>query len=182
MLVKDFMTRMVVWCTPWDTAQTAAERMKTHSIGALPVVVDSSDPLLEGILTDRDLCCSIVASGEKSNAIHVGEVMTPIPVTCKPESTLADCQELMRENQVRRLPVVNERGRCVGIVTQTDIAWHAPSAELAATIREISRLAKSRLDLRLEPGYFYCGQLHEEDQIALLTRRRESITRQEVLT
>jgi len=181
MLVKDLMTSAVVWCTPWDTAQRAASLMKAHGVGAIAVVADPSDPLLEGIVTDRDLCCGVVAAGEKADAIQVADLMTRIPVTCSPHDTLEECEELMQEGQVRRIPVVNNRGRCVGIVAQADIALHAPASQVASTSKEISKLAKPRREMRFEKGFFYCGQPHEEDQILLLNRRRELTYRNEVL-
>ena len=182
MRLKDFMSEPIICCTPWDTVRTAATLMKTHAIGALPVVSDISDPLLEGIVTDRDLCCGVLASANASDAVQVADVMTAIPVTCCPDSTLEECQEQMRENQVRRIPIVNEWGRCIGIVSQADVARHAPAEELAATIREISEPPKHRRVLQFNKEHFYCGQLHELDQIALLNRRREQKRFEEVLT
>jgi len=181
MLVKDLMTSAVVSCTPWDTAQKAATLMKAHGVGAIAVVADPSDPLLEGIVTDRDLCCGVVAAGKNPDAVQVADLMTRIPVTCAPEDTLEECQELMQEGQVRRIPVVNNRGRCIGIVSQADIALHAPAAQVASTIKEISKPAKPRQEMHFEKGYFYCGQPHEQDQILLLNRRRELTHRHEVL-
>ena len=181
MLVKDLMTSAVVCCTPWDTAQAAASLMKAHRVGAIVVVADPLDPLLEGIVTDRDLCCGVVATGKNADAVQVADLMTPIPMTCGPEYTLAECEELMQENQVRRIPVVNNRGRCIGIVAQADIALHALGAQAAKTIKEISRPAKPRQEMHFEKGYFYCGQPHEQDQILLLNRRRELAHTHEVL-
>jgi CBS domain-containing protein len=161
MLVKDIMTSAVVCCTPWDTAQTAASLMKAHGIGAIPVIADLIDPLLEGIVTDRDLCCGVVASGKNANAIQVADLMSAIPVTCGPGDRLEECEELMQENQIRRIPVVNNRGRCIGIVTQADIALHAPAAQVASTIKEISKPVKQLNEMHFEKDYFYCGQPHE---------------------
>ena len=94
---------------------------------------------------------------------------------------MEECEELMQENQVRRIPVVNNRGRCIGIVAQADIALHAPAAQVANTIKEISKPAKPRQEMHFEKDYFYCGQPHELDQILLLNRRRELTHRHEVL-
>jgi CBS domain-containing protein len=113
MLVKELMTTKIVCCTPWDTARTAASLMKEHGVGAIPVVSDLFDPLLEGIVTDRDLCCGVVADAKNADTIQLSELMMPVPVTCGPETTIEECEELMQENQVRRIPVVDERGRCV---------------------------------------------------------------------
>ena len=182
MLAKDLMTSAVVCCTPWDTAQKAASLMKAYGVGAIAVVADTLDPLLEGIVTDRDLCCGVVAAGKNADAFQVTDIMTRIPVTCGPEYTLDECLELMQENQIRRIPVVNNRGRCIGILAQADIALHAPDAQVAETIKEISQPAKPRLEMHFQKGYFYCGQPHEQDQILLLNRRRELTHRHEVLT
>ena len=173
MLVRDFMTRHVVSCTPWDTARTAARLMTEHEVGALPVVSSMTDPLLEGIVTDRDLCRGVVAGGKTPDSAKIWELMTPVPVTGEPEHTLAVCQKLMQANQVRRIPVVDKRGRCVGMVSQADVALHAPALEVARTLSEISSPAKPSRNLRFDPDLFYCGQLHEQDQILLLKRRRK---------
>jgi CBS-domain-containing membrane protein len=106
--------------------------------------------------------------------------MTRIPVTCGPEYTLDQCLELMQENQIRRILVVNNRGRCIGIVAQADIALHGPAAQAARTIQDISKPAKPRLEMHFE-SCFYCGQPHEQDQILLLNRRRELTHGHEVL-
>jgi len=179
--VKDLMTSTVVCCTPRDTAQAAARSMEAYGVGAIVVVADPSDRLLEGIVTDRDLCAGVVAAGKNADAVQVADVMTAIPVMCGPEDTLDKCLELMQENQVRRIPVVNNRGRCVGIVAQADIALHAPAAQFASIIVEISKPAKSRQVMHFEKDYFYCGQPHELDQILLLNRRRNLAHRHEVL-
>lgn len=173
MLVRELMTDEVICCTPWDTARAAASLMKEHAVGALPVVSELSDPLLEGIVTDRDLCCGVVAEGKNADAIKISELMTPIPVTCEAEDTIEECEELMQENQVRRIPVMDMRGRCVGIVAQADLALHAHAGQVAKTMKEISKPSKPRPGICLEKDYFYDGLLHEEDQILLLNRRRE---------
>ena len=173
MHVRDLMTEKVIRCTPWVTAQAAANLMKKHGVGAIPVVTELSDPLLEGIITDRDLCCVVVANTRNADDIHVSDVMTTVPVTCEPEYTIEECEELMQENQVRRIPVVDRRGRCVGIVSQADIALRAPATLVSSMLRETSKPSKSKAGLHFETNYFYCGQLHEQDEICLLKRRRE---------
>jgi len=194
MLVSEIMTTQVVLCTPWDTARTAANLMKKHCVGALPVVWNKTDPLLEGIITDRDLCCGIAGDARDSNTVLVSELMTRIPVTCEPDFTIEECLRLIEENQVRRIPVVNARGRCIGIVTQVDIARKIPAAAVAEMIteitkpvskeqedffekdhfycKEISRLTADERDRASQEDYFYFGRTHEEDEILLLHQRR----------
>ncbi|MBZ5700174.1 MAG: CBS domain-containing protein [Acidobacteriia bacterium] len=144
MLVKDAMSRKVVFCAPSDTAQEGARIMKTHGVGALPVVSDLASARIEGIVTDRDLCCRIVAEAKLAETTKIADVMTRNPVTCAPENTLEDCESLMQKHQIRRVPVVDDKGRCVGIVAQTDIVAYASVAEIAKTLGEISKAQKGR--------------------------------------
>lgn len=148
MLVKEIMSRDLVWCTPSDTAQTAAKLMKDRGVGALPVVSDGVSRKLEGIVTDRDLCCTIVAGAQLAEATRVAEVMTSGPVTCAPENTLEDCGGLMQKRQVRRVPVIDPQGRCIGIVAQADIARHASAGLVAKTLAEISKSPKPAREAR----------------------------------
>jgi CBS domain-containing protein len=173
MLVRELMTTRVVYCTPWDDVRTAASLMEKHGVGAIPVVSNLSDPLIEGIVTDRDVCCGVVAAAKNADAIRVWELMTPVPVTCEPEDTIEYCEDLMQENQVRRIPVVDKRGRCVGIVAQADLALRAPTTQVAKTLKEISTPSTPSERVHVEKNLFYCGQLHEGDEILLLDRRRE---------
>ena len=148
MLVREVMSKDVICCTPWDTAQAAAKLMKIHGVGALPVVSDAVSRKLEGIVTDRDLCCSVVAGAKLAETAKIEEVMTRTPVTCAPENTLEDCGNLMQRYQVRRIPVVDKEGRCVGIVAQADIALHAPAGMVAKTLAEISKSLRKSQEMR----------------------------------
>jgi CBS domain-containing protein len=139
MLVKEVMSKNIVFCTPSDTAQTAARSMKLSGVGALPVITDVLSGRLEGIVTDRDLCMAVVAEAKLAETTKIADVMTRNPVTCTPENTLEDCEALMQKHQIRRIPVINEQGRCVGIVAQADIALHAPAGVVAKTLAEISK-------------------------------------------
>lgn len=139
MLVKNVMSTKVIFCTPSDTTQAAARNMKMHRVGALPVVTDILNPKLEGIVTDRDLCCNVVAEAKLAERTKIAEVMTRNPVTCAPENTLEDCEALMQHHQIRRIPVVDNQGHCVGIVAQADVALHAPNGIVAKTLAEISK-------------------------------------------
>jgi CBS domain-containing protein len=141
MLVKDVMSKEVLVCTPSDTAQTAARIMKARGVGALPVVSDAEHRGLEGIVTDRDLCCSVLAEAKLAETIKIADVMTCNPVTCAPENTLDDCEELMQTYQIRRLPVVDAKGQCIGMIAQADLALHASAMKVAKTLAEISKPA-----------------------------------------
>lgn len=86
------MSKPVVTWTEWDTAKAAAILMQAHSIGAMPAVSDILDPLLEGIIIDRDLCIAVVAASRPSEAVPVADAMTRVPVTCQSQDTLRSAQ------------------------------------------------------------------------------------------
>jgi CBS domain-containing protein len=148
MLVKEIMSRDLIWCTPADTAQAAAKLMKDRGVGALPVVSDSVSRKLEGIVTDRDLCCAVVADAKLAEGTRVAEAMTSSPVTCTPENTLEDCERLMQKHQVRRIPIIDAQGRCIGMVAQADMALHAPAGVVATTLAEISKTLRTAREAR----------------------------------
>jgi CBS-domain-containing membrane protein len=84
----------------------------------------------------------------------IGELMTPVPVTCEQEDTIEHCEELMQENQLRRIPVADKRGRCVGIVTQADLALRAPALQVAKTLKEISKPSRPAQNVHTEKNSF----------------------------
>ena len=124
MKVSDVMTKQLVVCLKWDTAQSVAALMKNHDIGSIPVVADFVSKHLEGIVTDRDLCVRLVAENKDPRISQVERFMTRNPITCAPNDSLPHCEQLMRENRIRRIPVVDKQGQCVGIVAQADIVLH----------------------------------------------------------
>jgi CBS domain-containing protein len=144
MLVKEIVSKNLHYCVPSDTAQAVAKVMKAQGIGALPVVSDSVERRLEGIVTDRDLCCRVVADAKIAEITKIADVMTRNPLICNPEDTLDDCAELMQKHQVRRLPVTDKQGRCIGMIAQADIALHGSAGKVAKTVAEISRPVKPR--------------------------------------
>jgi CBS domain-containing protein len=149
MKVKRIMTKRVVCCTGEDTAQSVARLMSLRNIGAIPVVADERSRRLIGIVTDRDLCCRVLALGKSPNAVRIRDVMTRRPFTVSPESTLAECEKVMQKNRIRRVPVVDEEGRCVGIIAQADLARWARAAEVAKTLAVISQPMRGKRSFRL---------------------------------
>jgi len=181
MLVKSIMSEPVICCTPWDSVRYAAALIALHSVGALPFVSDLNDPLLEGIVTDRDLCCRVLAVEDRRKDTQVVDVMTPVAVTCEPHHDLNKCLERMGRHRLRRISVLNGRGRCVGIVALADVAPAASPGDVARTLREISKCCIAHPQPQPTERHYYCGQLHELDQIALLELRRGEEIAEEVL-
>ena len=124
MKALDVMSKRLICCLKSDTLQSVASLMKTHDIGAIPVVSDLESKRLEGIVTDRDLCVRGIAAGSDPKTTLIGSVMSSNPLTCAPDDSLDRCEQLMRQRQIRRLPVVDAQGRCVGMLAQADIALH----------------------------------------------------------
>jgi CBS domain-containing protein len=105
-------------CTESATCQQAAKIMADGLVGALPVV-DSSG-LLCGIITDRDICCRCVAEGRGYDT-PVREFMSTDVKTCSPDTSLRDVETLMRRFEIRRLPVVDEANKIIGIISLSDV-------------------------------------------------------------
>ncbi|HZP42793.1 MAG TPA: CBS domain-containing protein [Candidatus Binatia bacterium] len=135
--VRDVMTPDPTCCAPDDTVQHAARIMKDEDVGAVPVVDEERRPV--GIVTDRDLALEVVAQSEDARRVTVESVMTPSPVTVRPDDEVDAVLAAMGEHQVRRVPVVDPEGRIVGIVAQADLATRLDaSTETAEAVRAIS--------------------------------------------
>ena len=143
MKVKHVMTRDPACCTPDTTLRAVAEMFVDHDCGAVPVVEshESMKPL--GIVTDRDIACRAIAKGANALDLSARDCMTSPCVTVREDQSLDECIEAMEENRVRRLIVVDEFDRCCGIVSQADIALHAPKRKTAEVVREISEPLQS---------------------------------------
>lgn len=104
---------------PTESVFQAAERMHQRTVGALVVVDNTNCPI--GIVTDRDLTIRVIAAGRDCYTTSVRDVMSPSPTTIRPSATVAEALEVMNEGQFRRLPIVNELGHLIGLVTLDDI-------------------------------------------------------------
>jgi len=136
---SEIMSKDPVCCVPSDTVDVVARVMVTEDIGAIPVVHDLRASLLIGIVTDRDLVIKVVAEGSDPKTVTVGEVMTREPVACRAESNVLVALDAMAEHQLRRIPIVDEHHRLVGIIAQADVAARlARPAETARVVEEIS--------------------------------------------
>ncbi len=102
-----------------ETARAAARRMSTRCVGTLIVLDESNKPI--GILTDRDLTLRILAEGLNPDTTPVADVMTRHPATVSENAPVEDVLALMRSKAVRRVPVVDGRGRLIGLVSVDDV-------------------------------------------------------------
>jgi len=121
--VGDVMTSDVCTIHFSDSAENAARAMVRRDCGALPVVSDSGR--LIGMITDRDIVTRVVARGLDPRRARVDECMSDRVFACYEEDLIESCLWLMSRHQVRRIPVVDDRDRVVGVVSQADLARHA---------------------------------------------------------
>ena len=138
MLVREIMSTQPICCVASDSVQHAASQMREYRVGALPVVENQNHRRIVGIVTDRDICVRLIADGAGPST-PVSRAMTPNPVTCNSNDSLAVCESLMQAQAVRRLPVVNDVGICIGMVAQADIVLHETAQNVQRMLREISR-------------------------------------------
>ena len=141
MRAKDIMTKNPECCRRDDTARQAAQVMRDRDCGCLPIVDDAGRVV--GIVTDRDLAVRGIASGKDPDT-KLNDLMTPVAACCGPDDDLRDVEKKMAELQVRRIPIVDGGGRCVGIVSQADIALASrgsavTDSEIALVIEQISQ-------------------------------------------
>jgi CBS domain-containing protein len=138
MKVKEIMTRDVDAVSPETTLRDAAERMHSLDVGVLPVC--DTDRLV-GVITDRDITVRATADGLDPFATQVGEIMSKDDlITCSEDEEVEAATQLMRDKQVRRLPVLNAERRLVGILALGDVAVDRENeADSSKTLKEISR-------------------------------------------
>ena len=142
--IKEVMTPNPVCCLPNDTAQQVAIVMRDRSIGSIPVVVDQQSRKLLGIITDRDLCCSVLAAGLDPNTTPIETYVSLHPVTCGEGENLEKCEHAMQEHKLRRIPIVDGEGRCIGIVSLADVALRDEPERVSRTVAEISKSGSPR--------------------------------------
>jgi CBS domain-containing protein len=136
MKAQDLMTTEPACCAPSSTVREAAQLMREHDCGCIPVVEGKSKRLV-GMVTDRDVACRCVAEG-KSPDTPVGEIMTTNPQSSHPEDDIAAVEQIMIEAKVRRVPVVDDGGRCIGMIAQADLALNHE----AATDRDVGHVVE----------------------------------------
>ncbi len=124
------------WVEPTTPITEIAKKMKKYDIGALPV--GENDRLI-GMVTDRDITCRGVAKGKNVDRLTARDVMSEGIVYCRAGSELDDPVKLMETNKIRRLPVINEQMRMVGMLSLGDVsgfADHELAGELAANVSD----------------------------------------------
>lgn len=115
------MTKQVVAIPIGKTVAEVATLMKKHEIGSVVVVEEKAPGRAKGILTERDIVHKVVALGKDPSRIKVDEAMSKPLRVISPTASLEEASTAMRENRVKRLPVINERQELIGIISESDI-------------------------------------------------------------
>jgi CBS domain-containing protein len=134
--IRDVMTSNPRSLESGSSAVEAARLMRDEDVGIVPIVEGKK---LVGTVTDRDIVTRVVAEGKTPESVTVGDIASRELVTIDPQQDLEDALRLMARHQVRRLPVVEEDGKLVGIVAQKDVAMHASEAQTGEVVEDISR-------------------------------------------
>jgi CBS domain-containing protein len=141
MKIAQLMTRNVKTCRQTATLADAAKLMWDHDIGVVPVVDDFGQVV--GIVTDRDACMAAYTQSQPLHCLPCTIAMSKHVVTCRPEDTDAAVAKLMAKNKIRRIPVVDDTQRPIGMVSINDLAItmangrEVPATEVAGTLAAI---------------------------------------------
>ncbi len=158
MRVDQIMSRQPAVCALEEDLQQAAKRMWEADCGVLPVLDEQQRVI--AMLTDRDICMAAYTQGRPLREISVRTAMSQQLYSCFPEDTLEQAEQLMRDYQIRRIPVLDPAGRLLGILSLSDLAQVASQLEpsppcgsggpsLTATARTLAAVCAPR---QLEPG------------------------------
>jgi len=132
MKVKEAMHIGVEWREPTTPISEIAKVMKENDVGAVPI---TENDRLVGIITDRDIACRAVANGTDLAKLTAGNIMTKGIVYCTENEDIEDAVHLMEDRQIRRLPVMNDEKRMVGMLSLGDLT-HSVSHELVGELAE----------------------------------------------
>jgi len=122
MRVEQLMSKDVTPCDAEDRLNDVAATLWERDCGGVPVVARSADGRVVAMITDRDICMAAYTTGRPLADLRVHEAMSRELHTCKPGDTARDAEAIMRRNQVRRLPVVDDAGNLAGILSLADLA------------------------------------------------------------
>jgi len=134
--IKDVMTSDPCAIDAGKSVAYAAKMMRDEDVGLAPIV--EGDKLI-GMLTDRDIAIRVVAEGRNPDQVTVSEVASKQVVTIDPQQDLDEALRIMAKHQVRRLAVVEEDGKLVGVVAQADVAREGDDSQTGELVQEISQ-------------------------------------------
>src|SRR5215203_5150648 len=145
MQIREIMTQNPACCTPDSTLQEVAQMMRDNDCGCIPVVDSYLGMKPVGTITDRDITIRTIAGNNNPINMKASDIMTTDIATVKPQMSVEECFDVMEDREIRRVIVVDEQGKCCGIVAQADVIQsNANPYRTNKVIREISESAPSR--------------------------------------
>lgn len=109
-------------CTPDESVARAAQVMRNSGCGCAPVVEDRTSLQLIGVVTERDVCCEVVAPDRNASAVPVSDIMRSPSACCHEDDSTEAAQSKLHEHQATSLPVVNSTGGCCGTISSRSLA------------------------------------------------------------
>lgn len=140
-LARDFMTADPACCRPHTALDQVAKMMVQYDCGEIPVLDQADRPI--GVVTDRDIVRRVIAEGKNPMAYAAETCMSTSVVTMRADAPIADVVSTMQQHQIRRVPIVDDKGCCIGIISQADVASVARTGQVAELVREVSRDTKT---------------------------------------
>lgn len=133
---RDLMTKDPVCGLASDVASRAAGVMAQYDIGVLPVVESLDTKKVVGIITDRDLVLRALAKGGEAGAMRLEQIMSRPVIACSPDDDVQKVLELMEQHKIKRVAAVDNSGRVVGIISQSDVALRLRDYKKTAEVIE----------------------------------------------
>jgi CBS domain-containing protein len=142
---EDIMTPNPVCCLPTDNIKKVAGIMALKNVGPIPVIENEQTRKLIGIITDRDLVLKVIAEGRNAKTTKVESVMTRKVVTCRADEDLQRAMDAMSNHQLRRVIVVDQVNKILGIISQADVATRVNLPEKTAEmVKDVSQTSTKR--------------------------------------
>jgi CBS domain-containing protein len=150
MHIKELMSQPAITCTERDHLDVPARLMWEYDCGVIPVVDD--DGRLCGVVTDRDICMAAYTNGQPLHAIPVTRAMATEVMACHPDDAVEHAEQLMRDAQIRRVPIIDADGRPQGIVSVNDIARATARGKKSSIDRELVSTMAAICEPRRRPA------------------------------
>ncbi|MEU0158900.1 CBS domain-containing protein [Streptomyces sp. NPDC006261] len=133
---KDIMHSGARWIPAHETLDRAAQLMREHNVGALPVSANGDSDRMVGIITDRDIVVGCVAKGHDPSTVTAGDLAQGTPRWIDAEADVNAVLEEMQNHRIRRLPVI-ENKKLVGMISEADLAQHLTEEQIAAWAEKV---------------------------------------------
>jgi CBS domain-containing protein len=139
MRVDELMNQHIQTCRPEDSLQHAAQLMWDHDRGCVPVCSGDGFERTIGVITDRDICMGALFQGKPLQDLRVSDAMARQVLACRPQDSLRQAEQAMRDARIRRLPVLDDQGALLGMLSLADLARQAAREQTQAH-REVTEV------------------------------------------